>query len=144
MADQITRFVAEKLTKSQKRATKPTIAEAIDIFADQSMGPTEPRNAEELRNAQLNLAEMALHKEDPEEWLRDVLDSLGLRAEVIELDKAKKEPCWPFAGTKRGYNLHLRTYSHCCALCQDVRDAERKAKTASLGLAEGVIINERG
>jgi hypothetical protein len=141
--DQITQHVATKLTKSQKRSTKATIAEAIDIFADQSVGPTKPRSKTELLNAQLNLADMALEKADPQEWLSDVLDALGLRQEIIERDKARREPCWPYAGTRRGVSLHLRTYSHFCPACASTRQEHLAAKRALLGLDEGVIINER-
>lgn len=145
MTEQITQHIATKLTKAQKRSTKPTIAEAIDIFADQSLPPVQPRSAPELLNAQLKLAEIALEQETtaPETWLRDVLDALGLRHEVIELSRARKEPCWPYAGTKRGVNLHLRTYTHFCATCLVTRQEELAAKTARFGLPEGVIINER-
>ena len=140
----IENYTATKLTKSQKRATKPTIAEAIDVFADQSLPPVQPRRPEELRQAQLNLADMALEKATPAEWLTDVLDALGLRQEVIAREEARKEPCWPYAGTKRGVGLHLRTYTHCCSMCAAKRQEGLAAKRARLGLDEGVIINERG
>lgn len=145
MTDQITQHIATRLTKAQKRSTKATIAEAIDIFADQSLPPVQPRSRTELLNAQLKLAEMALEQKTapPAEWLADVLDALGLRHEVIELSRARKEPCWPYAGTKRGVSLHLRTYTHFCAACLATRQEELAAKTARYGLPEGVIINER-
>lgn len=72
------------------------------------------------RTAQINLAEMALAQDDPEEWLRDVLTALDLDRRFKARKTTRDEACVPYTGTRRGYNTHLRTYTYPCAACKEV------------------------
>lgn len=143
MTDQITRHIAGRLTKEQKRNAKQTIADAIDIFSDQRLPPVVPRSAQEIHKAQVNLAALALQQEEPEKWLSEVLDALGLRQEAVEQERARQAPCWPFAGTLRGYNIHLRSYTDCCVPCERIRREYLDAPLVRLGLDPKGMINER-
>lgn len=95
-------------------------------YADKRVIQTAPpRTQEEIRRARVNLADMALTKDDPAAWLRDVLEAMGLDHAGWAESRQWVEPCYPVAGTRRGYILHLVSYTRMCDLCKPVQEAER-------------------
>lgn len=75
-------YVATKMTQADKRGFQPGTMSSREYHADrrgQGLPPVPPRTREEIRNAQHNLAAMALDKPDPAGWLRETLDMLGIR-----------------------------------------------------------------
>ncbi len=95
-------------------------------YADKEFIATpSPRTEEEIRRARIGLATLALGTPSPAEWLGDVLPAMGLDDAGREEARRFREACYPHAGTRRGYILHLSTYTRMCDLCQPVQDAER-------------------
>ena len=131
MTDQITEYVARKLTGFQKRGSTSHYDMSNDKRGLQI--PVHARSAEELKAAQRGLAEMALTQPEPEVWLRDVLEALGLLRQVT-VKKEPKEMCGIYQGTMRGYELHLRAYSRPCNMCDAVARSDENARLARLGI----------
>lgn len=144
MIEQLTEHFAQRLTREQKRSTKPILVAAMDVHSDQSMAPVPPRDPQDLYKAQLNLADMALAQPDPEAWLRDVLDALALRAEIWDRVRKEQMVCWPYTGTSRGLNTHFRTSTRVCGSCESIRQERYAARMSALSLDPEGIINERG
>lgn len=138
MTDQISRHVASKLTHGQKRGKAAGRASNLEFHNDRrTMDITKSREPHELRSAQRALAELALEQPDAQEWLHDVLDALGLRYVVKDPLVAKEEfrsACYPYAGTLRGYELHLRSYTKPCNMCDAVGRAAEAARLQRLGI----------
>jgi hypothetical protein len=79
MTDQLTRITQTKLTQSQKRGFAVAKHSSREYNNDRrNLDPVQPRAEAELRAAQHNLASLALDKDEPAEWLTDVLSALGL------------------------------------------------------------------
>lgn len=79
MTDQLTAITEKKLTQSQKRGFAVAKHSNREYNNDRrNLDPVRPRPAAELRAAQTGLASLALSKENPAEWLSDVLSALGL------------------------------------------------------------------
>lgn len=135
--------MTERLTREQKRFTKPTIVAAMDVHSDQYMAPVPLRNLADLRKAQINLADIALGQPDPETWLREALDALGLHEELWDREREEHLACWPYTGTSRGLNTHFRTSTRVCVSCAVVRQERYAARMAELHLDPEGIINER-
>lgn len=133
MTDQITQYVATKLSKEAKRGgTK----DRNDLHGDKRlMDAVASRTAEELHRAQLKLAEMAMEQPDSQQWLSDVLEVLDLRKKLSGQPLPDKDlPCSPHTGTMRGYNMHLRGYTAACTECKNVAAEEERGRMAALGL----------
>jgi hypothetical protein len=84
-------YTAQKLTQSQKRGYEPGKHSKKDMYKDRlRIMPVTPREPEELRLAQLKLAEIALAHPDlvspqeREDWLREVLNAMGLGTEIVK------------------------------------------------------------
>lgn len=145
---QITDFVETKLTSAQKRGdVRVQDRGQIDVGNREILSITRPRSNAELADAQLNLAGLAAEHpdlktdEEREAWLRDVLEYLGLEKPIARKQK-KLLPlaCWPYTGTERGYNVHLRTYTDPCVVCQQKHDFLMSEKFKAMGIDhEGVI-----
>lgn len=126
MSQEITDYLAKKLTSTQKRGENLAVEDRgqIDVGNREILGITRLRSNEELSNAQINLAGIAVEHpdlttdEEREAWLREVLEYLALD-QPIHRKKKKLLPvaCWPYTGTERGYNVHLRTYTTPCSVC---------------------------
>lgn len=77
--DQLEKITKTKLTQNQKRGLRPGASSGKEFMNDRrNMDPVRPRADAELAVAQRRLAELALSKENPAEWLSDVLRALGL------------------------------------------------------------------
>lgn len=124
--EEITDFLAKKLTSSQKRGENIKVEERgqIDVGNREILAISHPRSPAELANAQIRLAALALEHpdlttdEEREAWLKDVLEYLGLDHKITRKHK-KQAPlaCAPYTGSERGYNVHLRTYTTPCIMC---------------------------
>lgn len=86
-----------------------------------------PRSAEDTAKALANLRAYAQDQPDPEAWYHEMVEILGLDEAGQRSLREFREPCWPNGGTRRGYIIHLNTYTSMCDLCQPVQDAERAA-----------------
>ena len=122
-------WARKKLTKQDKRGITPGTASSKKYYADKRSVEYTRRDwtEDEVRNAQVVLAEMALEMDEPEVWLREVLQTLGLLNPV----QTGYDVCGVYAGSRRGLDLHLRVYSRPCNMCDEVR---RKAETERLRL----------
>jgi hypothetical protein len=123
--DQLERITATKLTHNQKRGYTPGKASNHEFHNDRrAVESTAPRPPAQLRNAQLVLAEIALEADDPTAWLTEVLVALDLCYVVSVEPLAERTDCGRFRGTKRGYNIHLRSYTRVCEDCAVFRPEE--------------------
>jgi DNA-binding TFAR19-related protein (PDSD5 family) len=85
MTEQLEQITRNKLTQGQKRGMVPGRWSQRDYVNDRrNMEPVKPRSAAELRTAQSRLSELALDKDDPAEWLSDVLSALGLHRVISQ------------------------------------------------------------
>lgn len=128
-----------KLTASQKRGK--TIGPIRGVYIDPvsqlvvlaaSDAARSRFTSEQLRTAQVNVAALALEHpdlaseysletgSDQRVWLREVLEVLGLRRDVLDV-KPITDDC-DDAGTERGYNRHLGGYTYPCGACRAWRD----------------------
>lgn len=131
MSDEIAEYLAKKTSKNDKRGG---VRNSQDLHNDQRvLDAPSTRPVEQLREVQLKLAVLALEhpvlvwSDEREAWLAEVLECLGLRRELTAPDKAAELPCFPYSGTRRGYNMHLRGYTAACTECKNVAvDAERQ------------------
>lgn len=143
MSQEITDYLAKKLTSTQKRGENLKTEERgqIDVGNREIVAVIRTRSNEELANAQINLAGMALEHpdlttdEEREAWLREVLEYLALDA-PIQRKKKKLLPvaCWPYTGTERGYNVHLRTYTTPCVVCTREHDRITTERHKKMGI----------
>lgn len=124
MSDEIAEFVSAKLTKGQKRGMKPGTATNREFHNDRRIvDMPSKRSEQELRNAQINLAGLAMEHPglvtdlDRQRWLAEVLDSLGLGTRVVVKRQKAEAECGDYRGTKQGYNIHLRGYTRACDPC---------------------------
>lgn len=123
-----------KWTPPQKRADPTAYGDSMSLASNGRITPISRVLDSALRHqAQLNLAEMALEKDDPVAWLGDVLDVLDLRARIKVKKMRRVEACVPYTGSMRGYNTHLRTYTYPCTACNKVRESIREAEQHRLG-----------
>lgn len=128
----------KKLTKLQKRGYEAGRGNNREFHNDRrTLDPPAPRDPQELQAAQLELARMALKQEQPEAWLRDVLDALGLR-HVVQAKPVVGEGCGEFRGTARGYEMHLRGYTTPCNMCDAVARAREAERLSRLGITHNV------
>lgn len=135
--------MSKKLTASQKRGHTAGTKPAREFHHDkrgQGMEPVRPRTLDEIRAAQVRLADMALCTDTPQEWLRDVLEALGLRKRVETEADVPGEGCGPLAGTQQGYEQHLRAYGRPCNMC----DAKARADEATRLARMGITMKETG
>lgn len=137
MTDQITEYVAKKLTKNQKRSGGGSNSSEMQNDR-RHLDTVAVRPPEVLRAAQRHLASLALEHPDladdaaREVWLEDVLASLDLLRRITTPES--REACFPHTGTVRGYNIHLRGYTVPCMKCKNVWDAIESERLAALGL----------
>lgn len=135
MTDQITDYMAQKLTHNQKRGLAAGRASNLEFHNDRRTADfVRERSAEELRSAQVWLAEAALERDDPEEWLREVLDAMGLLRSVEDPVEDIRTACYPHAGTPRGYEIHLRSYTKPCNMCDAVARAAQTQRMRKMGI----------
>ena len=114
----IDQYTAKKLTHNQKRGFGPGKSSSMELHNDRrAVDAPKPRLAAELVRAQLALAELALDADDPQEWLTDVLEAMGLRQRIDTSPPPEYAECGIYEGTKRGYNIHLRGYTKLCEAC---------------------------
>lgn len=79
MTDQLTAITQTKLTQGQKRGNLAGRHNNREFHNDRRViDAPRPRAEAELAAAQMRLAELALDKDDPAQWLSDVLRALGL------------------------------------------------------------------
>jgi hypothetical protein len=76
MTDQLVKIVQTKMTQKEKRGDARNSREYMNDR--RNLEPVRVRAEAELAVAQSRLAELALDKENPAEWLSDVLSALGL------------------------------------------------------------------
>jgi len=141
--DEFTDYVAAKLTHNQKRGYAPAKASPREMHNDRRViEPAKERSRAELRSAQLALAALALehpglvNDSQRERWLAEVLEMMGLQ-EIGERSKDEGQSCWPYNGTRRGYNMHLRTYTRPCSACDDAHRTDLDAEMSALGITNG-------
>ena len=135
MTDQLTNFVEKKLTHNQKRGLAAGRASNLEFHNDRRTADyVAERSPEQLQAAQRGLADMALVQEDPEAWLRDVLSALGLLRHVVPPAEGFRTACYPHAGTKRGYEIHLRSYTKPCNMCDAVARAAETERLRRMGV----------
>ena len=127
-------YTATKLTHLQKRGHAAAKGGDQEYHNDRrTLDAPKAREAGELRAAQLALAGMAVDQEHPAAWLGDVLDALGLRYRV-EDRPVVGEGCGEFQGTRRGYEMHLRSYTSPCNMCDAVARAAEASRLRRLGI----------
>lgn len=102
----------------------PLIPSEKDYYDKRSVESVPVRTQAEIHAARVRLAEVALTTPEPAEWLRDVLEAMGLDLRGWAEARQWAEPCYPYGGTRRGYIIHLGTYTRMCDLCKPVRVAE--------------------
>jgi len=126
-----------KLTKQDKRGIIPGTSSAKEYYADKRGIEHTRRDwtEDEVRNAQVVLAEMALEMDEPEVWLREVLQTLGLFSRA-PVQQTGYDVCGVYAGSKRGLDQHLRTYSRPCNMCDEVRRKAEAERLHLMGLKE--------
>lgn len=130
-------YTSKKLTPAQKRGHEAGKGSAREFHSDkrgQGMESVRPRTLDEIRAAQIRLADMALQQDTPQEWLTDVLEALGLRKRVTASAEVTGNACGPLAGTQRGYEQHLRAYSRPCNMCDASARAAETARLSRLGI----------
>jgi hypothetical protein len=82
--EEFEQYTAKKLTQMQKRGLPAGKGAKREHTLDRpSIEAVKPRPLEELQQVQMSFAGMALEHEDPEAWLADVLEALGLRVRII-------------------------------------------------------------
>lgn len=131
-----------KWTPGQKRTggvagVARSVEIVADVFQELKSGAIPPRSGEEIRLAAGWFAHGAVQcGEDPALYL----GMMGLDRAGLDEDKAHREPCWPYAGTLRGYNIHLRSYTRCCGACAGIRDEMTGRVRARFGIThDGVV-----
>lgn len=143
MSDLFTRFIADKLTQSQKRGYAPAKASTREMHNDRRViDAPRGRTLDELRCAREQLAVLALDHPDldtdeqRERWLFEVLEMMGL-LEIQERRKDEGQACWPYNGTVRGYDQHLRTYTRTCGDCESAHQVDLAGRLSALGITDG-------
>lgn len=134
--DEITEYVATKLTQGQKRGYEPAKASNREFHNDRrTLDAPALRAPQEVHAAQLQLAALALEKPDSAQWLADVLEALGIREFVQGVARTRRPgDCAGHRGTLRGYNIHLRNYTSPCTPCANARHRELLASMVRLGV----------
>ena len=134
MTDDFTDYISHKLTQNQKRGYGPAKASTREMHNDRRViDPPKERGEEELRAARLFLAGLAVDQSDPQPWLAEVLDAMGL-LDISDRRRDEEQSCWPHGGTARGYNQHLKTYTRPCASCARVHEEDLTGRMRSLGI----------
>lgn len=134
--DEITDFIAKKLTHNQKRGFAAAKSSSHEMHNDRRViDPPKERGEEELRRAQLFLAGLALElpADQRETWLREVLEFMGL-TDIRVRKSDEGQACWPYNGTPRGYAVHLNTYTRPCGACARIHQEALNAELSALGV----------
>lgn len=111
------------------------------MFRDSSIPHIKPRSDHEIRQAAAWFAWDALENHAATyESVGELLSMLGLDRPALEQQREREEPCWPYAGTQRGLNIHFKSYTKSCGPCRLVQDERRAEPARRLGIThEGTI-----
>lgn len=98
-----------------------------DLTAGHAVTYLPPADEEARRvrdnRARRNLALTALQQPDPQAWLLDMLQALGL-----DNPNGDREIQTPRCGTEAGWSLHRRRREWPCRICRTWRDGQRAAR----------------
>lgn len=129
----------QRWSREDKRGVKRQVEEK-EMFRDSSINRVLPRPAHETRAAAAFFAFLVIGNGYGREEVEETLSILGLDREALEMVKERQEPCWPYGGTSRGLNIHLKSYTYPCEPCKLVRDERRASCARRLEIShEGTI-----
>lgn len=115
-------YTETKWTGRQKRDGMPL---SYDIFADQSLMLIPKPDADTVEKARIVIQRFALDPADE----AVLLDMLGIAEDGQDV-------CGDYAGTIRGLNIHLSTYTRPCNACAEIRMQEEEASRWRLDTEE--------